>query len=138
MKMKQILNRCVESLSHPKFRDHEIIKTLSGLQGVRPFLYEFKLGPLFLISAWLLSFRYNYTGAADQWLLYFFGAFAVIGTLSVHKAVMRFLYRIAQFEKPVEGQDRTIMVTAEALTLIGFLGAAMLFLFEFQSTGFGM
>ena len=51
---------------------------------------------------------------------------------------MRFLYRIAQFEKPLEGQDWTIMVTAEAVTLLGFLMATMLFLFDFQSTGFGL
>jgi hypothetical protein len=43
-----------------------------------------------------------------------------------------------QFDKPVEGQDRTIMITAETLTLLGFLMAAMIFLNEFQSTGFGM
>jgi hypothetical protein len=105
---------------------------------VRPFLYEFKLGPLFLISAWLFLFHANYTGAAEEWLLYFFGGCAVVGVLSVHKAVMRFLYRIAQFEKPVEGQDRTIMITAETVTLLGFLMAAMVFLNEFQSTGFGL
>jgi hypothetical protein len=51
---------------------------------------------------------------------------------------MRFLYRIAQFDKPVEGQDRTIMITAETVTLLGFLMAAMIFLNEFQATGFGM
>jgi len=62
----------------------------------------------------------------------------VIGALSVHKAVMRFLYRIAQFERPIEGPDRTIMVTAGAVTLLGFLMAAILFLLEFESTGFGL
>ncbi len=138
MKRKDFLKRLIHRLLHPALRDSEIIKTLSGLPGVRPFLYEFKLGPLFLIAAWLFLFRSNYTGAAEDWLLYFFGGFAVIGVLSVHKTVMRFLYRIAQFDKPVEGQDRTIMITAETVTLLGFLMAAMLFLNEFQSTGFGM
>jgi hypothetical protein len=138
MKRKDILKQWVHRLLHPTLRDREIIKTVSGLPGVRPFLYEFKLGPLFLIAAWLFLFRANYTGAAEDWLLYFFGGFAVIGVLSVHKSVMRFLYRIAQFEKPVEGQDRTIMITAETVTLLGFLMAAMIFLNEFQSTGFGM
>jgi hypothetical protein len=138
MKLKVTLKRLSNRLLHPALRDSEIIKTLSGLPGVRPFLYEFKLGPLFLIAAWLFLFRANYTGAAEEWLLYFFGGFAVIGVLSVHKTVMRFLYRIAQFEKPVEGQDRTIMITAETVTLLGFLMAAMIFLNEFQSTGFGM
>jgi hypothetical protein len=38
----------------------------------------------------------------------------------------------------VEGRDRTIMVTAEKVTLPGFLMAAMISLNEFQSTGFGM
>jgi hypothetical protein len=136
--MKGKLKWLLDRLSHPKFSDHEIIKTLSGLQAVRPFLYEFKLGPLFLLSAWLLLFQYNYSGTPEHWLLCLFGGIAVIGVLSVHKAVMRFLYRIAQFEKPLEGQDRTIMVTAEAVTLLGFLMAAMLFLFDFQSTGFGL
>lgn len=138
MKHNETLKRLFSRLVHPPLREHEIIKTLSGLPGVRPFLYEFKLGPLFLISAWLFLFHANYTGAAEDWLLYFFGGFAVVGVLSVHKAIMRFLYRIAQFEKPVEGQDRTIMVTAEAVTLLGFLMAAMIFLNEFQSSGFGL
>ncbi|HNQ01457.1 MAG TPA: hypothetical protein PKN59_04110 [Syntrophales bacterium] len=138
MKGRETLKRLFNRLMHPALREREIIKTLSGLPGVRPFLYEFKLGPLFLLSAWLLLFHANYTGAAEDWLLTFFGGFAVVGILSVHKAVMRFLYRIAQFEKPVEGQDRTIMITAETVTLLGFLTAAMLFLNEFQSTGFGM
>lgn len=138
MKNKETLKRLFNRLMHPALREKEIIKTLSGLPGVRPFLYEFKLGPLFLISAWLFLFHANYTGAAEEWLLYFFGGCAVVGVLSVHKAVMRFLYRIAQFDKPVEGQDRTIMITAETVTLLGFLMAAMLFLNEFQSTGFGM
>ena len=138
MKRKEFLKRLTHRLLHPTLRESEIIKTLSGLPGVRPFLYEFKLGPLFLIAAWLFLFRANYTGAAEEWLLYFFGGFAVIGVLSVHKKVMRFLYRIAQFEKPVEGQDRTIMITAETVTLLGFLMAAMIFLNEFQATGFGM
>jgi hypothetical protein len=136
--MKSKLNWLLDRQMRPKFRDIEIIKTLSGLQAVRPFLYEFKLGPLFLISAWLLLFCTHYTGAAEEWLLYLFGGFAVIGVLSVHKVIMRFLYRIAQFEEPLEGQDRTIMVTAEAVTLLSFLTAAMLFLFDFQSTGFGL
>lgn len=138
MKIKETLKQLFNRLMHPALREKEIIKTLSGLPGVRPFLYEFKLGPLFLISAWLFLFHANYTGAAEDWLLYFFGGFAVVGVLSVHKAVMRFLYRIAQFEKPVEGQDRTIMITAETVTLLGFLMAAVLFLNEFQTTGFGM
>ncbi len=138
MKQKETLKRLLDRLVHPALREREIIKTLSGLPGVRPFLYEFKLGPFFLISAWLFLFNANYTGAAEEWLLYFFGGFAVLGVLSVHKAIMRFLYRIAQFEKPVEGQDRTIMVTAEAVTLLGFLMAAMIFLNEFQSSGFGL
>jgi hypothetical protein len=132
--VKRVINR----LLNPALRDSEIIKTLSGLPGVRPFLYEFRLGPLFLIGAWLLLFHANYTGAAEDWLLYFFGGFTVIGVLSIHKTVMRFLYRIAQFDKPVEGQDRTIMITAETVTLLGFLMAAVIFLNEFQSTGFGM
>ncbi len=136
--MKAKAKKLLDLLAHPRFREHEIIKTVSGLQGVRPFLYEFKLGPLFLISAWLLLFYTHFTGATEDWLLTFFGGFAVIGVLSVHKVIMRFLYRIAQFEKPLEGQDRTIMVTAEAVTLLGFLGAAMLFLLDFQSTGFGL
>jgi hypothetical protein len=138
MKLKKILNRLIHRLMHPSLRESEIIKTLSGLPGVRPFLYEFKLGPLFLISAWLFLFQANYTGAAEDWILYFFGGFTVLGVLSVHKTVMRFLYRIAQFDKPVEGQDRTIMITAETVTLLGFLIAAMIFLNEFQATGFGM
>ena len=138
MKHNEILKRLFNRLMQPPLRERELIKTLSGLPGVRPFLYEFKLGPLFLISAWLFLFHANYTGAAEDWLLYFFGGFAVVGVLSVHKAIMRFLYRIAQFEKPVEGQDRTIMVTAEAVTLLGFLMAAMIFLSEFQSSGFGL
>ena len=138
MKHKETLKRLIHKLMHPALREREIIKTLSGLPGVRPFLYEFKLGPLFLIGAWLFLFHANYTGAAEDWLLYFFGGFAVVGVLSVHKAIMRFLYRIAQFEKPVEGQDRTIMVTAEAVTLLGFLMAALIFLNEFQSSGFGL
>ena len=138
MKNKETLKRLSDRLLRPALRESEIIKTLSGLPGVRPFLYEFKLGPLFLISAWLFLFHANYTGAAEEWLLYFFGAGAVVGVLSVHKAVMRFLYRLAQFEKPVEGQDRTIMITAETVTLLGFLMAAMLFLNEFQSAGFGL
>ena len=138
MKLKEALKRLFNRLLHPTLRESEIIKTLSGLPGVRPFLYEFKLGPLFLISAWLILFHANYTGAAEDWILYFFGGLTVVGVLSVHKAVMRFLYRIAQFDKPVEGQDRTIMITAETVTLLGFLMAAMIFLNEFQSTGFGM
>ena len=138
MKQKETLKRLFNRLAHPPLREREIIKTLSGLPGVRPFLYEFKLGPLFMISAWLFLFHANYSGAAEDWLLYFFGGFAVVGVLSVHKAIMRFLYRIAQFDKPVEGQDRTIMVTAEAVTLLGFLMAAMIFLSEFQSSGFGL
>lgn len=138
MKLNEMLKRLFNRLVHPALREREIIKTLSGLPGVRPFLYEFKLGPLFLISAWLFLFHANYTGAAEDWLLYFFGGFAVVGVLSLHKAIMRFLYRIAQFEKPVEGQDRTIMVTAEAVTLLGFLMAALIFLNEFQSSGFGL
>ncbi len=138
MKLKDTLKQFINRLMHPSLLESEIIKTLSGLPGVRPFLYEFKLGPLFLISAWLLLFSANYTGAAEDWLLYFFGGFTVVGVLTVHKNVMRFLYRIAQFDKPVEGQDRTIMITAETVTLLGFLMAAMLFLNEFQSTGFGM
>jgi len=138
MKLNETLKRLINRLVHPALREREIIKTLSGLPGVRPFLYEFKLGPLFLISAWLFLFHANYTGAAEDWLLYFFGGFAVVGVLSLHKAIMRFLYRIAQFEKPVEGQDRTIMVTAEAVTLLGFLMAALIFLNEFQSSGFGL
>ncbi len=136
--MKGKLTWLLDRLIHPEFRDHEIIRTLSGLQGARPFLYEFKLGPLFLISAWMLLFRCNYSGTAEQWLLFIFGGGAVIGILSVHKTVMRFLYRIAQFEKPIEGPDRTFMVTAEAVTLLGFLVAGMLFLFEFESAGFGL
>jgi hypothetical protein len=138
MRHNETLKRLFNRLVHPPLREREIIKTLSGLPGVRPFLYEFKLGPLFLISAWLFLFHANYTGAAEDWLLYFFGGFAVVGVLSVHKAIMHFLYRIAQFDKPVEGQDRTIMVTAEAVTLLGFLMAAMIFLNEFQSSGFGL
>ena len=138
MKHNEFLKRLFNRLMQPPPRERELIKTLSGLPGVRPFLYEFKLGPLFLISAWLFLFHANYTGTAEDWLLYFFGGFAVVGVLSVHKAIMRFLYRIAQFEKPVEGQDRTIMVTAEAVTLLGFLMAAMIFLSEFQSSGFGL
>jgi hypothetical protein len=138
MKLQVTVKRVINRLLNPALREREIIKTLSGLPGVRPFLYEFKLGPLFLISAWLLLFHANYTGASEDWLLYFFGGFTVIGVLSVHKTVMRFLYRIAQFDKPVEGQDRTIMITAETVTLLGFLMAAMIFLNEFQSTGFGM
>jgi hypothetical protein len=138
MKLKDTLKRLSNRLLHPALRDSEIIKTLSGLPGVRPFLYEFKLGPLFLISAWLFLFHANYSGAAEDWILYFFGGFTVVGVLSLHKSVMRFLYRIAQFDKPVEGQDRTIMITAETVTLLGFLMAAMIFLNEFQSTGFGM
>ncbi len=138
MKFQVTLKRFINRLSNPSLRESEIIKTLSGLPGVRPFLYEFKLGPLFLISAWLFLFHANYTGAAEDWILYFFGGLTVVGVLTVHKTVMRFLYRIAQFDKPFEGQDRTIMITAETVTLLGFLMAAMLFLNEFQSTGFGM
>lgn len=136
--MKGRLMWLLDRWIHPNVHSHEIIKTLSGLPGARPFLYEFKLGPLFLLSAWLLLFHCNYSGTAQQWLLCIFGGFAVIGALSVHKAVMRFLYRIAQFERPIEGPDRTIMVTAEAVTLLGFLMAAILFLLEFESTGFGL
>ena len=45
MKLKEALKRLFNRLLHPTLRESEIIKTLSGLPGVRPFLYEFKLGP---------------------------------------------------------------------------------------------